>query len=131
MLVSRKQAAFIEELAASIEAHSTRDDPILSFAPRGTAFYFLAARRNPTQFTWWRSVGIKAHERESLLDTIDNGIPRLVLISEGFHNERILDHISAHYREVAAVNDIRIFDRNSRKQPSDLKTGEQPSKEER
>jgi len=127
ILVSRKQAAFIEDLAATIEAHSSFDDPIFSFAPRGTAFYFLAARRNPTQFVWWRSVGIKGHERESLLEKIDNGIPRLLLISEGFHNEKILDHINAHYHQVAAVSDIRILDRNNEGQSSEWKPSEQPS----
>ena len=130
ILVSRKQAAFIEQLAATIEAHSALDDPIFSFAPRGTAFYFLAARRNPTQFVWWRSVGVKGHERESLLEKLDNGIPRLLLISEGFHNERILDHINAHYHQVSAVNDIKVLERNSEGQPSEWKPSEQPSNEE-
>jgi len=131
ILVSRKQAAFIEDLAAAIEAHSSLDDPIFSFAPRGTAFYFLGARRNPTQFVWWRSVGIKGHDRESLLEKIDNGIPRLLLISESFHNERILDHINAHYRQIDSVGDIRILERNSEGQSSEWKPSEQPSNEER
>lgn len=131
ILVSRKQAAFIEDLAATIEAHSSSDDPIFSFAPRGTAFYFLSPRRNPTQFVWWRSVGIKGHERESLLEKIDNGIPRLLLISEGFHNERILDHIDAHYRQIASVGDIRILDRNNEGQSSEWKPSEQPSNQQR
>lgn len=131
MLVSRKQAAFIEELAATIEAHSAADDPIFSFAPRGTAFYFLSARRNPTQFVWWRSVGIKGHERESLLEEIDNGIPTLLLISEGFHNEKILDHINAHYRQIDSVGDIRVLDRNNEGQSSEWKPSEQPSSQQR
>jgi len=131
ILVSRKQAAFVEELAATIESHSSADDPIFSFAPRGTAFYFLAARRNPTQFVWWRSVGIKAHERESMLEKIDNGIPRLLLISEGFHNEKILDHINAHYRQIDSVGDIRILERNSEGQSSEWKPSEQPSNQQR
>jgi len=131
ILVSRKQAAFIEDLAATIEARSSPDDPIFSFAPRGTAFYFLSARRNPTQFVWWRSVGIKGHERESMLEKIDNGIPKLLLISEGFHNEKILDHINAHYHQVASVNDIRILDRNNEGQSSEWKPSEQPSNQQR
>ena len=130
ILVSRKQAAFIEDLAATIEAHSSPDDPIFSFAPRGTAFYFLAARRNPTQFVWWRSVGIKGHERESMLEKIDNGIPRLLLISEGFHNEKILDHINAHYRQIDSVGDIRVLDRNNEGQSSEWKPSEQPSNQQ-
>lgn len=130
ILASRKQAAFVEDLASIIEAHSSPDDPIFSFAPRGTAFYFLAGRRNPTQFVWWRSVGIKGAERESLLDKLDNEIPRLLLISEGFHNERILDHINAHYHQVAAVNDIKVLDRNNEGQPSEWKPREQPSNQQ-
>lgn len=130
ILVSRKQAAFIEDLAATIEAHSSPDDSIFSFAPRGTAFYFLAARRNPTQFVWWRSVGIKGHERESLLEKLDSGIPRLLLIPEGFHNEKILDHINAHYRQIDSVGDIRVLDRNNEGQPSEWKPSEQPSNQQ-
>lgn len=130
ILVSHKQAAFIEDLAATIEAHSSPDDSIFSFAPRGTAFYFLAARRNPTQFVWWRSVGIKGHERESLLEKLDSGIPRLLLIPEGFHNEKILDHINAHYRQIDSVGDIRVLDRNNEGQPSEWKPSEQPSNQQ-
>jgi hypothetical protein len=66
-----------------------------------------------------------------MLEKIDNEIPRLLLISEGFHNERILDHINAHYRQIDSVGDIRILDRNNEGQPSEWKPSEQPSNEER
>lgn len=111
ILVSRKQAAFIENLTSAIEAHSSPDDPIFSFAPRGTAFYFLAARRNPTRFVWWRSVGIGGHDRDVLLKSISDAVPRLVMVSDGFHNQRILDQIDARYRQVAQVSDIRVLER--------------------
>jgi hypothetical protein len=116
ILVSRKQAAFIEELAATIEAHSSPDDPIFSFAPRGTAFYFLSARRNPTQFVWWRSVGIKGRDREALINSLAGRVPKLVIISQSFHNERLLAEINANYHLAGEAGDIRIYDRN---QPAD------------
>lgn len=112
MLVSRRQAGFIEGLAAAIEAHSSPGDPMFSFAPRGTAFYFLTGRKNPTEFVWWRSVGIKGEHREALLDKIAGGVPRLILVPDGFQNERILDNIGARYHQVDSVADIAIYERN-------------------
>lgn len=112
ILVSRKQAAFIEDLAAAIEAHSSPDDPIFSFAPRGTAFYFLSARRNPTRFVWWRSVGIKGRDRESMINTLAAEVPKLVIISKTFQNERLLGEINSHYALVGEVADLRIYERN-------------------
>src|SRR5262249_19650395 len=110
-LVTRKQAAFIERLAATIGANSSADEYIFSFAPRGTGFYFLSARRNPTRLVWWRSVGIKSEDREALLDKLANRIPKLVLVPDGFHNERVLDHIKANYHQIETVEDIAIYDR--------------------
>jgi hypothetical protein len=112
ILASRKQAAFIEDLAAAIEAHSSPDDPIFSFAPRGTAFYFLTARRNPTRFVWWRSAGIKGRDRESMINTLAAEVPKLVIISKSFQNERLLGEINSHYSLVGEVADLRIYERN-------------------
>ena len=112
VLVSQRQAAFIDELAAAIEAHSSRDDYIFSFAPRATAFYFLSARRNPSRLVWWRSAGIKSEDRDALLEQIAQGVPKLVLVPKGFNNERVLDQVGARYHQIDAVNDITIYDRN-------------------
>ncbi|HWN99155.1 MAG TPA: glycosyltransferase family 39 protein [Blastocatellia bacterium] len=112
ILVSRKQAKFIDDLAAAIEANSSPDEYIFSFAPRGTAFYFLNGRKNPSRFVWWRSVGIRSEERQALLDKIASGIPKLVFVSEGFHNERILDYINARYHQIEAVGELKVYDRN-------------------
>jgi hypothetical protein len=111
ILVGRKQAGFIENLAAVIEGNSSPDDYMFSFAPRGTAFYFLSARRNPARLVWWRSAGIKSEDREALLDQITRGVPKLVIVPDGFHNERILDHINARYRQIETVGDLKIYDR--------------------
>ena len=112
VLVSRRQAAFIDELATAIEAHSSRDDYIFSFAPRGTAFYFLSMRRNPSRLLWWRSAGIKSEDREALLEKIAQGIPKLVLVPRGFNNDRVLDQLGARYHQIDTVSDITIYDRN-------------------
>lgn len=111
ILVSRKQAGFIEHLAASIEANSSPDDYIFSFAPRGTAFYFLSARRNPSRLVWWRSAGITGTDREDLLGKIENGVPKLVVVSEGFHNDRVLAYLDARYHHIETVGDLKIYDR--------------------
>ena len=113
MLVSRKQAAFIDELTATIEAHSSADDPILSFAPRGTAFYFLSQRRNPSRFLWWRSVGIKRQEREALINSVAEAVPKLVIISQSFSNERVLSAINSRYRLAGEVADLLVYDRET------------------
>ncbi|HZM90445.1 MAG TPA: glycosyltransferase family 39 protein [Blastocatellia bacterium] len=112
MLVSRRQAAFIEDLTAAIDSNSSQDDYIFSFAPRVTAFYFLSSRRNPTRLVWWRSAGIKKADRDAVVEKIAQGIPKLVLIPEGFHNNEVLDQIASRYHQVGTVTDIRIYDRN-------------------
>jgi hypothetical protein len=110
--VSRRQAEFIEGLDGSIRANSSAEDYIFSFAPRGTAFYFLSARRNPTRLVWWRSVGIKNEDRETLLDKLATRIPKLILVPDGFHNQRVLEQLDANYHQIARVGDISIYDRN-------------------
>ncbi|HXG90975.1 MAG TPA: glycosyltransferase family 39 protein [Blastocatellia bacterium] len=112
ILVSRKQANFIQGLDAAIETSSAPGDYIFSFAPRGTAFYFLSARRNPTRFVWWRSVGIKKSERDAFLEQIENRVSKLILIPEGFANDRVLERINDGYHRIAEVGDIAIYDRN-------------------
>jgi multisubunit Na+/H+ antiporter MnhC subunit len=112
ILVGRKQAEFIENLAAVIEGHSSVDDFIFSFAPRGTAFYFLSSRRNPTRLVWWRSAGIKKEDRDALADQIAAGIPKLLLVPDGFRNDRILDQVSARYHRIDFIGDIAIYERN-------------------
>ncbi|HSB12125.1 MAG TPA: glycosyltransferase family 39 protein [Blastocatellia bacterium] len=111
IIVGRKQAGFIEHLAATIEANSSPDDCIFSFAPHGTAFYFLSARRNPTRLVWWRSAGIKSADRENLLEKIERGVPKLVLVAEGFHNDRVIAYLGARYNHIETVGNLKVYDR--------------------
>ncbi|HJQ68007.1 MAG TPA: glycosyltransferase family 39 protein [Blastocatellia bacterium] len=110
--VTPRQKEFIEEMTRAIEANSAPGDQIFSFAQRGTGFYFLADRRNPTRFVWWRTVGIKSDARESVLKMIADREPKLVLVQDSLTDPRVRDTVDANYHEVAAVADIAIYDRN-------------------
>lgn len=112
VLVSPRQARFIEEMDGLIQAHSLPDEPIYSFSQRGTGFYFLSSRRNPTRFVWWRSVGIRGEARESLLETIAARGPKLILVQDSLKDARIRDSINVNYHKVGAVADIAVYDRN-------------------
>jgi len=72
IFVEDRQAELTEGLVQLIQANSSKDDYIFSFAQRGSAFYFLAERRNPTRFLWWRSVGSVAKERDAVMTMIAN-----------------------------------------------------------
>jgi 4-amino-4-deoxy-L-arabinose transferase-like glycosyltransferase len=110
--VSQKHKEFIEGMTRAIEENSAPDDHIFSFAQRGTGFYFLAARRNPTRFVWWRSVGIKGEARRSVLEMIADRKPKLILVQDSLTDPRVRDAVNANYHEVAAVADIAVYDRN-------------------
>ena len=112
MLVSGKQAESIEGLAQSIEEHSSPDDYIFSFAQRGSGFYFLAGRRNPTRFVWWRSVGIDGQDREAVLGMVGEKRPRLILLQDSLTNKRVRETVAANYHQVSAVTDIAVYERN-------------------
>jgi hypothetical protein len=112
MLVSGKQAEFIEGLARSIEENSSPDDYIFSFAQRGSGFYFLAGRKNPTRFVWWRSVGIDGQDREAVLAMISERRPTLILLQDSLTNKRIRETVSSNYHQVSAVTDIAVYKRN-------------------
>lgn len=112
ILVSPRQSQFIADLNSLIQDHSQPDDPIYSFSQRGTGFYFLSSRRNPTRFVWWRSVGIRGEARESLLETIAARGPKLILVQDSLKDARIRDSINANYQKVGAVADIAVYDRN-------------------
>ena len=110
--VSARQKEFVEEMTRAIEENSAPGDHIFSFAQRGTGFYFLAARRNPTRFVWWRTVGIKSDARQSVLEMIADRKPKLILVQDSLTDPRVRDAVNANYHEVAAVADIAVFDRN-------------------
>ncbi|HEV8483364.1 MAG TPA: glycosyltransferase family 39 protein [Blastocatellia bacterium] len=112
MLVSARQAEFIEGLARSIEENSSPDDYIFSFAQRGSGFYFLSGRRNPTRFVWWRSVGIDGQDREAVLEMIADRRPRLILLQDSLTNKRVRETVISNYHQVSAVTDIAVYERN-------------------
>jgi hypothetical protein len=112
MLVPPRQAQFIEGLNYAIEANSEPGDSIFSFAQRGTGFYFLSGRRNPTRFVWWRSVGIDSQDREAVLGMIEARQPKLILLQDSLTNQRVRSTVTSNYHEVAAVTDIRVYARN-------------------
>ncbi|HEX5733892.1 MAG TPA: glycosyltransferase family 39 protein [Blastocatellia bacterium] len=110
--VTPRQKEFIEEMTRAIEENSAPGDHVFSFAQRGTGFYFLANRRNPTRFVWWRTVGIKSDARQSVLEMIGDRRPRLILVQDSLTDPRVRDAVNANYHEVAAVADIAVFARN-------------------
>lgn len=113
MLVTRRQAEMVEDLARLIEENSTEDDYIFSFSQRGTAFHFLTNRRNPTRFVWWRSVGIRNQNREAALQMIRDRIPRLIILQDALKDPRIRDTVAEHYTRVGAVGDLAVFIRKN------------------
>jgi 4-amino-4-deoxy-L-arabinose transferase-like glycosyltransferase len=112
VLVGRKQAEFVESIDRVIRENSSEGDPIFSFAQRGTGFYFLSARRNPTRFVWWRSVGIKEEDRRSVLDMISNGEPRLILLQNSLKDKRIRETVVSNYQLAESVSDIAVYARH-------------------
>jgi 4-amino-4-deoxy-L-arabinose transferase-like glycosyltransferase len=112
MLVNSRQAEFIEGMTREIEDRSGPDDYIFSFAQRGSGFYFLAGRLNPTRFVWWRSVGIDSEDREAALGMIKEKRARLILLQNSLSNPRVREAVTSNYHQVAMVTDIAIFERN-------------------
>jgi hypothetical protein len=111
MLVTRRQAEMIEDLARLIEANSAADDYLFSFSQRGTAFHFLTGRRNPTRFVWWRSVGIRNQNREEAIEMIRNRVPKLIILQDALKSQRIRETVAEHYLEVGAVDGLAVFSR--------------------
>ncbi|HVF89484.1 MAG TPA: glycosyltransferase family 39 protein [Blastocatellia bacterium] len=111
MLVPPKQASIIESFASLIDSNSAEGDEIFSFSQRGTAFYFLSGRKNPSRFVWWRNVGISGEDRESVLQMIEGKRPKLILLQDGLKDRRIHESVDANYSRVGAVTDIGIYGR--------------------
>jgi 4-amino-4-deoxy-L-arabinose transferase-like glycosyltransferase len=109
ILVEEKQAELTEGLVRLIQDNSTPDDYIFSFAQRGSGLYFLAARRNPTCFLWWRSVGISGEEREGVMTMISNRRARLIIVQDIDANREIQDFIGSNYERIGSVADIAVF----------------------
>jgi len=111
IFVEEKQADLTEGLVQLIQANSAKDDYIFSFAQRGSALYFLAARRNPTRFMWWRSVGISAEEREGVMTMIANRRAKLIVVQDVAATREIQDFIGDNYDQIGAVADIAVYER--------------------
>jgi dolichyl-phosphate-mannose-protein mannosyltransferase len=111
ILVGRKQANLINGLAEIIKSNSATGDYIFSFAQRGTGLYFLADRRNPTRFVWWRSVGLDERDRQLVLDKIAMRTPKLVLLQDSLRDVRIREYVTSNYDHIGSVADIAVFDR--------------------
>jgi len=109
ILVEEKQAELTEGLVQLIQANSSPDDYIFSFAQRGSALYFLANRRNPTRFLWWRSVGISDDEREAVMAMISNRRAKLIIVQDVSANKDIQDFISNNYEQIGTVSDIAVY----------------------
>ena len=109
IFVEEKQAELTEGLVQLIQANSSKDDYIFSFAQRGSALYFLAARRNPTRFLWWRSVGISAEEREAVMTMIAARRAKLIVVQDVAATQEIQDFIGDNYDQIGAVADIAVY----------------------
>jgi hypothetical protein len=112
ILVSPRQAQFIEGMAQVIHENSRPEDTIFSFAQRGSGFYFLTGRRNPTRFVWWRSVGIDGENRQSVLNMVHARVPKLILLQDSLTNSQIRDPVTANYRKIKSVSDIAVYSRD-------------------
>jgi 4-amino-4-deoxy-L-arabinose transferase-like glycosyltransferase len=109
IMVDEKQAELAEGLVRLIQDNSSPDDPIFSFAQRGSGLYFLSARRNPTRFLWWRSVGISGEEREAVRTMISDRRARLIILQDIEANKEIQDFISSNYEHIGSVADIAVY----------------------
>jgi len=111
ILVSHKEAAWMEEIDRLINANSAGTDSIFSFAQPGTAFYFLSDRKNPTRVVWWRAVGLSKEERESALRLVEERQPKLVLVRDSLKDRRIWEMVDANYDRVGEAGSIGVYDR--------------------
>ncbi len=109
IFVEEKQAELTEGLVQMIQANSSDDDYIFSFAQRGSALYFLAARRNPTRFLWWRSVGISAEEREGVMTMIANRRAKLIVIQDVVATQETQEFIGNNYYLIGTVADVAVY----------------------
>lgn len=108
----KREAQFANGLTAMIEANSSPDDLIYSFARRGGAMYFLANRRNPTKLLWWDSVGVAPEEREAVISIVAARRPRLVIIQDALTDARVRRVVDENYTTVGEVLDLAVFERN-------------------
>ena len=109
IFVEQKQAELTEGLVQLIQNNSAEDDYIFSFAQRGSALYFLAARRNPTRFLWWRSVGISVEEREGVMAMIADRRAKLIIVQDIAATQEIQDSVDDHYDRIGVVADIAVY----------------------
>jgi hypothetical protein len=112
LLVPPKQAEFIESLTGLIEQNSGSDDPIFSFGQRGAGFYFLAARRNPTKFVWWRNVGIPKADRDMVIEMLKEKRAKLILLQDSLKDAHVREAVTTNYHHVGQVSGIAVYDRN-------------------
>ena len=110
--VGQQQAVLVEGLVKLIQDNSADDEPIFSFSQRASALYFLAARRNPTRFLWWRSVGISKAERDGVMQMIAERQPKLVVVQEIAATEKTREFIGQYYHRLGAVADLAVYGRN-------------------
>ncbi len=112
ILVPPKQAEFIESLTALIQNNSASEDAIFSFGQRGAGFYFLAGRRNPTKFVWWRNVGIPKADRDAVLGMVNEKQAKLILLQDSLKDARVREAVTTNYHQVGQASGIAVYDRN-------------------
>jgi len=109
ILVSRRQQQMISDLAGAISDYSSPGDSLFSFAQKGTGFYFLTGRRNPTRFVWWRSVGLKQEDRAAIIDLINSRRIKLILLQDSLKDPRVREAVTSNYDLVRPVGDIAVY----------------------
>ena len=70
------------------------------------------ARRNPTRFLWWRSVGISKEERDAVMQMISERQPKLIVVQEVAATQKTRDFIGQYYRRLGAVADLAVYERD-------------------
>jgi len=110
-------ASEIDEVTRYVQQQVAPGGYVFPESYAGSAFLFLADRKNPSGAQFWGGVGVSLEERASTLAALEKkGVDMIITSNRDLEAEKyppMRDYIARNFRQSAEVGDVIILERRS------------------
>ncbi|HEU4391986.1 MAG TPA: hypothetical protein VFV34_29640 [Blastocatellia bacterium] len=113
----RMEAGEIDQVVNLIQQRVPGNGYFFAHSYAGSAYLFLADRRNPSGAQFWRGVGVSTAEQGRTLSSLEENRVAVVITSEvdlaAEKYEPMRDYLAQNFRTAATVGDVLILERKT------------------
>jgi hypothetical protein len=105
----------IDEVTRYLQQHVGEDGYFFAQSYAGSAYLFLADRKNPSGAQFWGGVGVSPGERAATLETLDEKKVGLIITSakdmEAEKYQPMREYIERNFKQAVQIGDVVILER--------------------